>query len=131
MWNPFKKRVKGVYEPQGPRMQMDFIAIMAIVIGSYLGLWVLSYTWGNWLNFAPIGPVMMIILFAAVIILALILTKKYKEGRTLSKMDFALVLVFIVLLVLGYLFLPDLAPELYQQSIAAIKTDGLQAFIAP
>lgn len=128
-WNPFKKRIKGVYSPRAKPMKIDFISVIAVAFLSLIGLWALSYLFGNWMGLSPIGPIMMVVLFAAVIVLSLVIVKNRKEGMEMSNKDLYLVLVLVVLLVLGYMFLPDLAPELFRESIMSIQTQGLQAFV--
>jgi len=127
----FKKRVPGVYSPNAPRKEINFISIAAILISSIIGLWIVSYLFGNFLGLSSIGPVLMIILFTVIVILALVVVKRKMDGTEASNKDFALIIILVALLVLGYLYLPQLAPELYAQSIASIKQNGLNAFIKP
>lgn len=127
---PFNKRVPKVYNPNAPRMKWEFIPVMAIIILSVIGLWVISYMFGIG-GIAPVGPILMVVLFALVVLLALTFVKQRWEGKEASDRDFALILILVILLVLGYIFLPKIAPELFAQSIASLKTSGLQAFLKP
>lgn len=129
VWNPFKKRVAGVYDPNKPRMKLNFIPVIAVVILSLIGIWALSYLFGNWMGLAPVGPVMLLVLFGVTIIFSLVIVKRRWEQREVSSKDFYLIMVLVILLVLGYVFLPDLAPELFEQAIMSFKTEGLQAML--
>ena len=69
-----------------------------------------------------LGPVFQLMLIAAIVLAAFAIGKKVLQGTAVSKKDIFAIATLMIVCAVALIYVRDLVPEIFQQSMLELKT---------